>query len=62
MAIVAYSATLPFMISWMRANFTLQALQLAMVLAVIVLGAVLCRERTGDTSAISPTTIPVGGQ
>jgi hypothetical protein len=61
-AIVAYSATLPFMISWMRANFTLQALQLAMVLAVVVLGAVLCRERTSGTSAISPTTTPVGSE
>jgi hypothetical protein len=52
-AIIAYSALLPFMISWMRANFTLQALQAAMVLAVIVLGAVFCRTRTSGTSAIS---------
>lgn len=61
-AIVAYAALLPFMISWMRANFTLQALQLAMVLAVIVLGAVFCRERTSGTSAISPDTIPAGSR
>jgi O-antigen polysaccharide polymerase Wzy len=53
-AIVAYSALLPFMISWMRANFTLQALQAAMVLAVVVLGAVFCRARTSGTSATSP--------
>jgi hypothetical protein len=53
-AIVAYSALLPFMISWMRANFTLQALQAAMVLAVVVLGAVFCRTRTSGTSATSP--------
>jgi hypothetical protein len=47
-AIVAYATLLPFMISWMRANFTLQALQLAMVLTVVVLGAILCRDRTAD--------------
>jgi hypothetical protein len=53
-AIVAYSALLPFMISWMRANFTLQALQVSMVLAVVVLGAVLCRARTNGSGALSP--------
>jgi hypothetical protein len=53
-ALVAYSALLPFMISWMRANFTLQALQLAMVLVVVVLGAVFCRERTGGPGSIPP--------
>jgi hypothetical protein len=53
-AIVAYSALLPFMISWMRANFTLQALQAAMVLAVIALGAVLCRTRASGRGATSP--------
>ena len=57
-AIVAYSALLPFMISWMRANFTLQALQAAMVLAVVVLGAVFCRPRAGGTSAVSPDHDP----
>jgi hypothetical protein len=65
-ALVAYSALLPFMISWMRANFTLQALQVAMVLAVVVLGAVLCRTRTNGTSAISrdhdPGWQPDGGR
>ena len=58
MAIVAYSALLPFMISWMRANFTLQALQVTMVLAVIVLGAVLCRRRANGASAIPPDRDP----
>jgi hypothetical protein len=66
LAIVAYSALLPFMISWMRANFTLQALQVTMVLAVIVLGGVLCRRRANDTSAIpterDPSWQPAGGQ
>ncbi len=57
-AIVAYSALLPFMISWMRANFTLQALQVTMVLAVIVLGAVLCRTRDDGAGAISPDRDP----
>jgi hypothetical protein len=55
-AIVGYAALLPFMISWMRANFTLQALQAAMVLAVVVLGAVLCR--TNGTSTASPEHDP----
>jgi hypothetical protein len=66
LAIVAYSALLPFMISWMRANFTLQALQVTMVLAVIVLGAVLCRTRANGTSAIpserDPSWQPAGGR
>jgi hypothetical protein len=66
LAIVAYSALLPFMISWMRANFTLQALQVTMVLAVIVLGGVLCRRRANGTSAIptdrDPSWQPAGGQ
>jgi hypothetical protein len=57
-AIVAYSALLPFMISWMRANFTLQFLQAAMVLTIIVLGAVLCRTRASGTGAISPDQEP----
>ncbi|MEK6326316.1 MAG: O-antigen polymerase [Actinomycetota bacterium] len=61
-AIIAYSALLPFMISWMRANFTLQALQAAMVLAVVVLGAVLCRTRPGAAAPPPRTTIPVGSQ
>ena len=66
LAIVACAALLPFMISWMRANFTLQALQAAMVLAVIALGGVLCRSRTDDTSALTadhePGWQPVGGR
>jgi hypothetical protein len=57
-AIVAYSALLPFMISWMRANFTLQALQASMVLAVVVLGAVLCRARANGTNTVSPDPDP----
>jgi hypothetical protein len=57
-AIVAYSALLPFMISWMRANFTLQALQVTMVLAVVVLGAVFCRARVSDTGATAPQEDP----
>jgi hypothetical protein len=50
-AIVGYATLLPFMITWMRGNFTLPALQLAMALAVVVLGAVLCRAPSGDTGA-----------
>jgi len=57
-AIVAYSALLPFMISWMRANFTLQAMQATMVLAVVVIGAVLCRTRADGTRAAPPDSDP----
>jgi hypothetical protein len=42
-AIVGYATLLPFMITWMRGNFTLPALQAAMSLAVVALAAVLCR-------------------
>lgn len=52
-AIVAYASLLPFMLTWMHGNFILPATQVAMVLAVIVGGAVLCRTRTRGTSASS---------
>ncbi len=58
LAIVVCATLLPFMISWMRANFTLQALQAAMVLAVVVLGGVLCRARAGDDGAAPPGRDP----
>ncbi len=45
-AIVGYATLLPFMITWMRGNFTLPALQVAMALAVVALAAVLCRAPT----------------
>jgi hypothetical protein len=61
-ALIAYSALLPFMISWMRANFTLQALQAAMVLAVVVLGAVFCRTRPVASAPPPRPTIPVGSR
>ena len=48
LAVVVCATLLPFMISWMRANFTLQALQAVMVLTVVVLGGVLCRVRSDD--------------
>ena len=53
LGIIVCATLLPFMISWMRANFTLQALQAAMVLTVVVLGGVLCRVRSDDDGAES---------
>ncbi len=44
-AIVGYATLLPFMITWMRGNFTLPALQAAMAVGVVVLAAILCRPR-----------------
>jgi hypothetical protein len=46
-AIVGYATLLPFMITWMRGNFTLPALQATMALAAVVVGAVLCRAPAG---------------
>jgi hypothetical protein len=53
MAIVGYSSLIPFMITWMHGNFILPAIQVAAVLAVVVVGAVLSRTGTGDSSAVS---------
>ncbi len=52
-AIVGYATLLPFMITWMRGNFTLPALQAAMALAVVVLAAVLCRAPNDAGAAAS---------
>ncbi len=52
-AIVGYASLLPFMITWMRGNFTLPALQAAMALAVVVLAAVLCRAPNDAGAAAS---------
>jgi hypothetical protein len=51
LAIIVCAMLLPFMISWMRANFTLQALQAAMVLATVVIAGILCRARSDDAPA-----------
>jgi hypothetical protein len=51
-AIVGYATLLPFMVTWMRGNFTLPALQATMALAVVVLAAVLCRAPK-DRSALA---------
>lgn len=52
-AIVAYASLLPFMLTWMHGNFILPATQVAGVLGVVVIGAVLCRTRTRGATAIS---------
>ncbi len=51
LAIIVCAMLLPFMISWMRANFTLQALQAAMVLVTVVIAGILCRVRSDDAGA-----------
>lgn len=65
-AMVAYSTLIPFMITWMHGNFILPATQVAMVLAVVVVGAVLSRTRTKGTSSVYPDHDrdwqPAGGQ
>ena len=53
-AIVAYATLLPFMITWMRGNFIFPAIEVAMTLAVVVVGAAVCRVRTTGPSAVSP--------
>jgi hypothetical protein len=53
-AIVGYATLLPFMITWMRGNFTLPALQATMALTVVVLAAIICRPRDRDTGGASP--------
>jgi hypothetical protein len=42
-ALLAYSALLPFMITWMRGNFIFAAIQVTLVLAVVVVGGALSR-------------------
>jgi oligosaccharide repeat unit polymerase len=61
LAIIVCATLLPFMISWMRANFTLQALQATMVLTVVVLGGVLCRVRPGEEAGPPERWRPAGG-
>jgi hypothetical protein len=65
-ALVAYSTLLPFMIAWMHGNFILPATQVAMILAVVVAGAVFCRTRTRGAKLVSserdPDLQPVGGR
>jgi hypothetical protein len=57
-ALVAYATLLPFMITWMRGNFILPAMEAALALGVVVLAAVLCRTRPKDISAVSPDHDP----
>lgn len=54
LAIIVCAMLLPFMISWMRANFTLQALQAAMVLVTVAIAGVVCRVRSGDDAGPGP--------
>jgi hypothetical protein len=64
-ALVAYCTLLPFMITWMRGNFILPAMQAFLALGVVVVGALLCRARTSDAVATSPRSEaglrPAGG-
>jgi hypothetical protein len=57
-AVVGYATLLPFMITWMRGNFTLPALQATMALAVVVLAAIVCRPRGEAVPAASPARDP----
>ena len=52
-AIVAYATLLPFMITWMRGNFILPAMEAALTVAVVIVGARLCRARPGGGGAVS---------
>ena len=52
-AIVAYATLLPFMITWMRGNFILPAMEAALTVAIVIVGAVLCRARPGSAGAVS---------
>lgn len=58
MALVAYCTLLPFMVTWMRGNFILPAMQAFLALAVVVAGAVLCRARTSEAVVASPGSQP----
>jgi hypothetical protein len=42
------------MITWMRGNFILPAMQAFLALGVIVVGALLCRARTSEAVAAPP--------
>ncbi|MGH2964540.1 MAG: O-antigen polymerase [Solirubrobacterales bacterium] len=50
-AIVGYATLLPFMITWMRGNFTLPALQATMAIGAVILAAILCRPRDRGAGA-----------
>jgi hypothetical protein len=51
-ALVAYCTLLPFMITWMRGNFILPAMEAALTLAVVVVAGLLCRTRPGSAGAV----------
>ena len=57
-AVVGYATLLPFMITWMRGNFTLPALQATMAVGVVILAAILCRPRGGGGGAVPPPRQP----
>jgi hypothetical protein len=64
-ALVAYCTLLPFMITWMHGNFILPAMQAALTLGVVFVGAVLCRTRSDDADAVAPSghvLQPTGGR
>lgn len=52
-ALVAYCTLLPFMITWMRGNFILPAMEAALTLAVVVVAALVCRKRPTGSPAVS---------
>jgi hypothetical protein len=58
-AIVAYATLLPFMITWMRGNFILPAMEAALNVAVVIVGAWLCRARPTGAGAV-PTGHDLG--
>jgi hypothetical protein len=64
-ALVAYCTLLPFMITWMHGNFILPAMQAALTLGVVFVGAVLCRTRSDGAGAVAPNgqvLQPTGGR
>ena len=59
-ALVAYCTLLPFMITWMRGNFILPAMQVALTLAVVVVAALrLSQAAHGQPRGLRAMT-PVG--
>jgi hypothetical protein len=59
-ALLAYSALLPFMITWMRGNFIFAAIQVTLVLAVMVVGGALSRsDRAGGRITSREGNAPV---
>ena len=61
-ALVAYCTLLPFMITWMRGNFILPAMEVAMALAVVVVAAVLCRTRPTERPRGPGPMTPAAGR